>query len=710
MESMFENKQPPKPVRETTTNSRKGISTSSPPFPGSSHSKPKRTSLRYTDQLESTKPDSINTKRPTVISGKDRSTTDNISPMSARNGFSEPEAEKTRSTIKASLSKFFESPATRSSTKSNMKLSRDSEFKNLVSKVKFSETGRLGDPWKKPLVFPRIGKKRETVDFQDLVRLDEDEFLNDNLIGFYLRYLEHFLEQNSPDVARKVHFFNSYFFERLTQPQKGTKGVNYAAVQKWTRTVDIFSRDFVVVPVNENLHWYVAIICNLPNLRRKLADDGDEEVEEEEVEDLGPPEAKLSTSANAGGDIQSEVELGDDPESKTNASLAEMSLNEERHVVPASDETPIVSSDIKQTSPTRPKRVLGRRKSARRSLPKIDPEKPVVITLDSLGLGRSATRTALKDYVVEEGKAKRSLELEREAFGGVTAKGIPTQKNYSDCGLFVCAYMEMFVLDPYKFVHNILQRDMDDAKNWPVYSSDDLRSRLRNLIQELHREQEGETSQVPIPEVGQILLQRPVPTSSHSEFGPEVEEVEKIEEKDDHATNDAQNMAAASQINDDLTAAARTDAQASLCPQSSQGAYLQSAIDAVDESSYEQSRIDPRSTPDSAIIIADDTPTSPGPRHMSSRLKSHSKPAAIDSIKGPQELADMMRRERSPSGVRQDQPMNGSANSMQGIHGFAGKMPGGFEDEIPETQSQTPAESGTTDGKDDFPQEILSGL
>ena len=40
----------------------------------------------------------------------------------------------------------------------------------------------------RPLVYPATGKDRATVDFGDLERLDEDEWLNDNLIMFYLKY------------------------------------------------------------------------------------------------------------------------------------------------------------------------------------------------------------------------------------------------------------------------------------------------------------------------------------------------------------------------------------------------------------------------------------------------------------------------------------------------------------------------------------------
>ncbi len=32
-------------------------------------------------------------------------------------------------------------------------------------------------------------------------------------------------------------------------------------VQKWTKNVDLFEKDFIVIPINEHAHWYMAIVC-----------------------------------------------------------------------------------------------------------------------------------------------------------------------------------------------------------------------------------------------------------------------------------------------------------------------------------------------------------------------------------------------------------------------------------------------------------------
>lgn len=44
--------------------------------------------------------------------------------------------------------------------------------------------------WNQPLLYPFEGTKRANVDFKDLTRLNPTEFLNDNIINFYLRYID----------------------------------------------------------------------------------------------------------------------------------------------------------------------------------------------------------------------------------------------------------------------------------------------------------------------------------------------------------------------------------------------------------------------------------------------------------------------------------------------------------------------------------------
>lgn len=35
----------------------------------------------------------------------------------------------------------------------------------------------------------------------------------------------------------------------------------YMRVKNWTRSVNIFEKDFLIIPINKNVHWYLAIVC-----------------------------------------------------------------------------------------------------------------------------------------------------------------------------------------------------------------------------------------------------------------------------------------------------------------------------------------------------------------------------------------------------------------------------------------------------------------
>ena len=91
------------------------------------------------------------------------------------------------------------------------------------------------------------------------------------------RYLLH---QLAPKIHEKVHVFNSFFYQRLssaklTNPTDlNDEKTGFQLVKSWTRSVNLFEKDFIVIPINENLHWFLAIICN-PNC---ILNDSEEEI------------------------------------------------------------------------------------------------------------------------------------------------------------------------------------------------------------------------------------------------------------------------------------------------------------------------------------------------------------------------------------------------------------------------------------------------
>ena len=394
---------------------------------------------------------------------------------------------------------------------------------------RYSMTVGLGPPWAKPLTYPKTGKKKVTVEWDDLERLDEGEFLNDNLISFYLRYLENELEVNRPDLAKRVYFFNSFFYERLTSVRAGQKGINYEGVQRWTRNVDLFTYDYIVVPINELSHWYLAIICNLPSLKRKL-------ILSEEPEDRST--TTMDNKDLAYDDVSKEAS----PDAETMQSFADMSLENERRKRRASEAglaeersptplyeapAPLIADDAEmldgpnhvQHSPVETRipvpngqhngetsqsplegtptklKAAARKKTKVRRLPPItsrDPDLPCIITFDSFGYARGSVVRILKQYLVEEAKAKRGgMELDEMQIKGITAKDIPQQRNFSDCGLFMLGYTEKFLSsEPRDFVSKIISRQFDVKNDWPRMDAAMMRSSIRDQLQSLHRDEQ----------------------------------------------------------------------------------------------------------------------------------------------------------------------------------------------------------------------------
>ncbi|KAK7409570.1 hypothetical protein QQX98_008232 [Neonectria punicea] len=322
--------------------------------------------------------------------------------------------------------------------------------------------------WHRSLVYPATGKDRATVDRDDILRLDEGEFLNDNLISFYFRYLQVGLQKDRPEILQKVHFFNTFFFAKL----RSTRGnINYDGVKSWTARVDLLSYKYIVVPVNENMHWYLAIIYNAP---RMFAQD-------------------LEQGNSAGTDTidVEETASGNTPKtSPVERAFETISLDDTATKQPPISQSSSSTVDtLVPSSPTKPSNGTTFKGGKRKSLggtQKFSPEEPKIITLDSLGGGHSVTCRHLKDYLVEEARHKKNIDLAKVP-GGMTAKKIPEQNNYCDCGVFLLGYMEEFLKDPDEAVRRILQKE---DLEWNIQPSR-IRAKVRDLVFKLQSEQEA---------------------------------------------------------------------------------------------------------------------------------------------------------------------------------------------------------------------------
>ena len=109
---------------------------------------------------------------------------------------------------------------------------------------------------------PHTTRGSVTVTYGDLHRLEPNEFLNDTLIEFYLLYIR---DRVVPQRLReRFHFFNSFLFTRLSEYGSGGVREVYGHVKGWTKGVNLFEKDWIVIPINDadRHHWSLVVIAH----------------------------------------------------------------------------------------------------------------------------------------------------------------------------------------------------------------------------------------------------------------------------------------------------------------------------------------------------------------------------------------------------------------------------------------------------------------
>ncbi|XP_027015823.1 sentrin-specific protease 2 [Tachysurus fulvidraco] len=86
---------------------------------------------------------------------------------------------------------------------------------------------------------------------RDLATLQEGCWLNDEVINFYLNLVMARTEQEA--CGRKVYCFSTFFFPKL-------HGGGHEAVRRWTKAVDLFLYDFILIPLHLGVHWSLAVV------------------------------------------------------------------------------------------------------------------------------------------------------------------------------------------------------------------------------------------------------------------------------------------------------------------------------------------------------------------------------------------------------------------------------------------------------------------
>ncbi|XP_072901305.1 sentrin-specific protease 7 isoform X3 [Hemitrygon akajei] len=316
---------------------------------------------------------------------------------------------------------------------------------------------------------------------EDLECLEEGEFLNDVIIDFYLKYL--LLEKAPKELAERTHIFSSFFYRRLTRKDNAeSEEVNNLSIQQkrhqrvktWTRHVDIFTKDFIFVPVNEESHWYLAVIC-FPGLD-KIFYESDLTNEPKASRLLSNPSSIHFNSEIINRDHMSSP---DDLEGNTSLSVpSEDSEDKDSSTAacmkPSASPTPNMQECIKV-----PKILHQQREKILKQ--------PCILIMDSLrAASQLHTVKILREYLQIEWEVKKGGQ---RSFTADNMKGsvprVPKQDNSSDCGIYLLQYVESFFQNPITNFDLPLQLD-----KWFLRQEvKKKREEIQDLILHLHNQQ-----------------------------------------------------------------------------------------------------------------------------------------------------------------------------------------------------------------------------
>ncbi|XP_059472000.1 sentrin-specific protease-like isoform X2 [Neocloeon triangulifer] len=85
---------------------------------------------------------------------------------------------------------------------------------------------------------------------KDISTLADRNWLNDEVINFYMELIR---ERGNLDNYPKVHTFNTFFYPKLRQS-------GHQLLKRWTKKVDIFAHDLIVIPIHLGVHWCMSIL------------------------------------------------------------------------------------------------------------------------------------------------------------------------------------------------------------------------------------------------------------------------------------------------------------------------------------------------------------------------------------------------------------------------------------------------------------------
>ncbi|KAA0198001.1 Sentrin-specific protease 7 [Fasciolopsis buskii] len=313
----------------------------------------------------------------------------------------------------------------------------------------------------------------------DLDCLSPGAQINDAIINFYLKYL--YFEQLSDLQRACAYVFNCFFYSRLaasaqTVPPANTRSqhtkpasdsvsslpsaslARHANVAKWTRRVDLFCKDYIIIPINEASHWFLGLVC-YPWMAGMVSYTALYQAAAFDMCQLTERFANIDS-------LVGHVNLDD----RTMCSDPVERLPNDT-----------VGSAFDRW---RRQRLVWLRSRGINAM-------PCILLFDSLPCQtRVSNLHVIRDYLQAEWDTRRAMQDGPLCFNKDTIRGfsprVPSQSNLVDCGIYLLHYVEMFFKQPVKsYTKDYFQHEM--ASWFTEATVGEKRMQIYSTIMRLHK-------------------------------------------------------------------------------------------------------------------------------------------------------------------------------------------------------------------------------
>ncbi|KAK6200521.1 uncharacterized protein RJT21DRAFT_44540 [Scheffersomyces amazonensis] len=318
---------------------------------------------------------------------------------------------------------------------------------NLDDEVLVRETPA---PFSPDLKYKFAHNKIVTITYSDFKTLYNNDWINDSVIDFFIQYeIDKAIHQYKVLGSEEIYALNSFFFTKLMSKSDSESTPNYYAnIKRWLIKLDLMKYPYVILPINENAHWYCCIIKGLPQLLEQgLNEKAAKEKAANEEADRFTFENNSNNTTTPETITEIDDEIIDSPEKGSSTSPP---LKKPRHY---------------QTE---------------------------IFVFDSLAQTHSNINVPLKRFIIDYCKDKYDIDLQKHQIRVFNAR-VPKQSNFNDCGIHVIYNFK-------KWLYNIADCErmwrgsynMQQARSLFVAEErDSTRKQLIDILLKLHKEQES---------------------------------------------------------------------------------------------------------------------------------------------------------------------------------------------------------------------------